>query len=73
MSVIKKSTDFSMTVTDFSFLQRVMGGFGSEPQSKPKLDQSELQNWVQVWGFDPDRTIGSVRGLANSRTLANGF
>jgi hypothetical protein len=51
----------------------VMGGFGSEPRSEPEPVRSELQSWVRVRGFDLDRTIGSVLGSANSRTLANGF
>lgn len=50
-----------------------MEKFSSEPRSEPEPDRSELQIWVQVRGFDQNRTVGSVRGSANSRTLANGF
>ncbi|KAN0128892.1 hypothetical protein V8E53_013265 [Lactarius tabidus] len=51
----------------------LMEKFSSEPRSEPEPDRSELQIWVQVRGFDQNRTVGSVRGSANSRTLANGF
>jgi hypothetical protein len=46
---------------------------GSEPRSGPEPDLAELQIRVWVRDIDPDRTVGSVRGLAHSRTLANGF
>ena len=46
---------------------------GSEPWSKPEPDLAKSQVRVWVRGIDPDRTVGSVRGLAYSQTLANGF
>ncbi|KAN0137973.1 hypothetical protein V8E53_004192 [Lactarius tabidus] len=51
----------------------VMEKSGSEPRSGPEPDLAELQIRVWVRDIDPDRTVGSVRGLAHSRTLANGF
>jgi hypothetical protein len=57
----------------FVAIYLVMEKFSSEPRSEPEPDRSELQIWVQVRGFDQNRTVGSVRGSANSRTLANGF
>ena len=43
----------------------------SDTRSEPELDLAEPQ--VQVQGIDPNQTIGSVHGLAYSRTLVNGF